>query len=622
MTTTTPSPPVNHPFSFFVNNTSTTEVMVYSTFNPTSTNASPPSQSADDYIPVYTLLGTVASGQTQTLTCPLTLGRIVVVRSSDQFPMALQVMAFWDTTEKRTISVTDSDLALCQQAFALYKEVSANPFEPLALQFHDILINTSALQVPATIAAFLNSNGYSNVTYSMFSMVSYWVTCTLYAFPATYYVYEPQSNNQSGFILPTQPIGLITVSNGTAVYQLTGANSNLSLTQFNSQLSADANSPTNVSLTGILRSLTWENQPSEMAYCYVGTINGIQVIVQPYQNPPLPWWVMAYDMAYLSFELVQLGMALEMASSLLSSSTSGISWLTANQGNLKEAFIRDVRDWANRQGDQADPSSGEGDDVDPSNTDVDTDSDTDDDTDVDVDVDVDIDVDIDIDVDVDFFAVVDVDIDVDVDVDNDTDTDTVTDTDTDIDIDTDVNVEEGFFTTLLRGLGNWLMKKGIPALMEQLEIQFSMMATQKILAIWKQQDEQGLADLQPRQTTGLGFLLNYMLNPKVAIATRWNTFADYVQQTSTGDSSNDNTAIQVVLVSVLAVNNAAADQEANNWRWSVNDENALISQLAQSTGSNTYQAFPILGTYTYNNQTLPVKVGCQMAIKYLKQTAS
>lgn len=217
---------------------------------------------------------------------------------------------------------------------------------------------------------------------------------------------------------------------------------------------------------------------------------------------------------------------------------------------------------------------------------------------------------------------VDVDIDVDVDVDNDTDTDTVTDTDTDIDIDTDVNVEEGFFTTLLRGLGNWLMKKGIPALTEMLAIQFSMMATQKILEIWRQQDEQSLAELQPRQTTGLGLLLNYMLNPNNSIATRWNTFADYVQQTSTGDSSKDNPAIQVVLVSVLAVNNAAADQAANNWRWSTSDENALISQLSQSTGSNTYQAFQTLGTYTYNGQTLPVKVACQMAIKYLKQTAS
>lgn len=392
------------PFSFSVNNTSTTEVTVYSTFNPTSTTADPPSQSANDYMPVYTELGTVASGHTGTLTCPLTLGRIVVVRSSDQFPMALKVMAAYNPPEERTMQVADSDLPLCQQAFALYKEVWANPYEPLALQFHDILINTSPSQVLATVATFLNNNGYPNVTYSMFSMVNYWVACTLYAFPGTYYVYEPQSNNnQSNFILPTQPIGLITVSNGTAVYQLTGQSSSLTLTQSNSQLApADANSTTNVSLTGILRSLTWENQPSEMAYCYVGTINGIQVIAQPYQNPPLPWWVIAYDMSYLDFELVQLGMALEMASSVLSTSTSGVSWFTANQGNLKEAFIRDVRDWANRQGDDANPFSGEGDDIDPVNTDVDTDNDTDDDTDIDVDVDVDIDVDIDIDVDVDF----------------------------------------------------------------------------------------------------------------------------------------------------------------------------------------------------------------------------
>jgi hypothetical protein len=144
-----------------------------------------------------------------------------------------------------------------------------------------------------------------------------------------------------------------------------------------------------------------------------------------------------------------------------------------------------------------------------------------------------------------------------------------------------------------------------------------MTSAQKILEAWRNKDEQSLQDLQPRQTTGLGLLLNYMVNPAVPVATRWNTIADYVQQ----DTTADNASMQLLLASVLTTKDPPEDQAANNWRWSTADQDALVSQMAANTGANTYKAFQTLAAYTYKGQTLPIKVGCQIGVKYLKKTA-
>src|SRR4029078_4402170 len=128
----------------------------------------------------------------------------------------------------------------------------------------------------------------------------------------------------------------------------------------------------------------------------------------------------------------------------------------------------------------------------------------------DIDTDVDVDVDIDIDVDVDFIAVVDVDVDVDIDIDIDVVTDV--DTDVDVDIDTDVDVEPGAISQLLTKVGDWVMTKALPTLIEGAVMYIAFSSVGKILEAWRSADEAGMKNLQPRQTTGLGLLVNYMLN--------------------------------------------------------------------------------------------------------------
>jgi len=237
-----------------------------------------------------------------------------------------------------------------------------------------------------------------------------------------------------------------------------------------------------------------------------------------------------------------------------------------------------------------------------------------------VDVDVDVDVDIDIDVDVDFLAVVDVDVDVDIDIDvdvvTDTDTDVVTDVDTDVDvdIDTDVNVQPGMISELLTAVGSFVMKE-LPTLLADDVIEVALDTADELLKVWEHADEQGVADLQPRQSTGLGVLINYMLNEQHPVQARWQTFAAYVQLTAAA-----NATLQMTVTCLLMTKNAAADTAAANWRWSTADQSAAVAKMTPSTGSNTSQAFQALGAYTYNGQVLPVKIGAQVAMAYLKST--
>jgi hypothetical protein len=47
--------------------------------------------------------------------------------------------------------------------------------------------------------------------------------------------------------------------------------------------------------------------------CFLGTNDGKRFIAQPYQNVSLPWYAVAYDMLYGAFTVIQIAMALDMA---------------------------------------------------------------------------------------------------------------------------------------------------------------------------------------------------------------------------------------------------------------------------------------------------------------------
>jgi len=379
-------------------------------------------------------------------------------------------------------------------------------------------------------------------------------------------------------------------------------------------------------MTGIVRDLAWEGHPNEIVMCFLGTNNGKRFIAQPYQDLSLPWYAVAFDMVYGAFTLIQIAMALDMAVFTLKQEPNGPEFLQQNAGKL----IDSIWELANKIGDAIAPDSSAGQDIEAINVDVnidtdvdiDVDIDIDIDVDIDVDVDVDVDVDIDVDVDVDFLAVVDVDVDVDIDVDvdvvTDTDTDVVTDVDTDVDVDvdvdTDVDVRPGMISELLNAVGSYVMKE-LPALLKEEVIEVALDSAVELLKAWQDADAQGVENLQPRQSTGLGLLINNMLNEQNPVQARWQTFANFVQLSAPG-----NATLQMIIAAVLMTKNPATDTAATNWRWSTAEQNAAVAKMTPFTGTNAFQAFQALGAYTFNGQVLPVKVGAQVAMAYLKST--
>jgi hypothetical protein len=142
-----------------------------------------------------------------------------------------------------------------------------------------------------------------------------------------------------------------------------------------------------------------------------------------------------------------------------------------------------------------------------------------------------------------------------------------------------------------------------------------MNSAQTLLNVWKSSDEQDLQNMQPAQSTGLGLLINYMLNENNSVQTRWTTFADYVQQ-----AQPNVTTQQMLLTSIVMTQNTAADNAASSWNWPSSAETALVNQMAQyNTAATEYQAYILLSTQTYNNTVLPIKVGCNVALSYLAQ---
>lgn len=137
----------------------------------------------------------------------------------------------------------------------------------------------------------------------------------------------------------------------------------------------------------------------------------------------------------------------------------------------------------------------------------------------------------------------------------------------------------------------------------------------ELLKAWQDADAQGVENLQPRQSTGLGLLINNMLNEQNPVQARWQTFANFVQLSAPG-----NATLQMIIAAVLMTKNPATDTAATNWRWSTADQNAAVAKMTPFTGASAFQAFQALGAYTYNGQVLPVKVGAQVAMAYLKST--
>jgi hypothetical protein len=272
--------------------------------------------------------------------------------------------------------------------------------------------------------------------------------------------------------------------------------------------------------------------------CFLGTNDGKRFIAQPYQNVSLPWYAVAYDMLYGAFTVIQIAMALDMATFTLDQEPNG------------PAF-----------------PAGE-----PINVDVNIDTDTDVVTDVDTDVDV------------------------------------------DVDIDTDVDVQPGMTGELLNAVGDYVMKE-LPGLLKEEAIEVALDSAVELLKAWQEADQQGVENVQPRQSTGLGLLVNYMLNEQNPVQARWQTFASFVQVSAPG-----NATVQMIVAAVLMTKSPATDTAAANWRWSTADQNAAVAKMTPFTGANTFQAFQALGAYTYNGQVLPVKVGAQVAMTYLKST--
>jgi hypothetical protein len=473
------------------------------------------------------------------------------------------------------------------------------------------------------VAGFFGSNGLTGCTYGQFSTVSWWATNSLYTWAGTYWCYLPDTAN-GGFIIPDSPCGTLTVSNGEVSYLPTPGTTPVGSLSFSQGLLSSPGATANSGFyaRSLPRSLVWEGQSNQLVLCFVGSLNGQALMAQPYQNPALPWPIGAYDLAYGAFQIVQLGMALDMAIHLLAAAGKGLSTLSANIQQL----ITSLNNKLNTASQEADSvAATAGDEIETVNVDVDVDVDVDIDTDTetventDTDTDVDVDIDIDIDIDDDVFAVIDVDVDVDVDIDTDvvTDTETVIHTDTvtdvDTDIDTDVNVEPGTVKSLLNGIGTWIMEKGFPALVTNVGITVTMISAQKLLQLWHDQEEQDVQNLQPAQSTGLGLLINYMLNesdPKRA----WATYADYVRQTEP-----DLVSQQLLLTMIMMTKDTAADNALSSWSWPENNKTAIVGQMAKfHTPSNYYLAYGMLGYATYRNQPLPVKVAGGVAMSYLK----
>ena len=640
------------------------------------------STNAEDCQTVYTPIGTVpANGQLSFIT-PNALCQLVIAEASNNFPVQEFVPPAGASSAATT--VTQADLNECQQVYNFYLQFVSQPYSPAAIRFQEIFMNTTDMtKLESEVQTFFTDINMPGCTYGDWVIVCYWATNELYAWDGTYYCYDTTATTDSGsfgLVMPTQPCAMLTITNGVPEYQPTasGAVGSSDLTFINSLLSSPgATATTGLLLNAIPRSLAWEGQPSQIVMCFAGTYNGQQMIAQPYQNPPLPWWVGAYDLADVAFKVVKLAMLLKMSAHLLKAGGKGLAALKKKFGNDKDPAKAEAEedktsadeaaeDMTNKDGEtinidvDVDNDTVEvTDNVVDTDTDTDTDTvtDTDDDinidtvdvTDNDTDTDTDVDVDVDIDVDVDVFAIVDVDVDVDVDIDTDIDTvdvtdtdtdtdtdtvdvtdtdtvdvtDTVTDTDSDVDVDVDTEIEKeaevkpGMLKNALNKLGGWLMTKGFVTLAKALGTLGAFIAIQELLKTWKTH-AQDAVEVTPQDCTGLALLVNYLLNPAITANESWTTFADLVQQTEM-DIADQQELLNAIVTAASPTENTAA----SNWVWPQGEEQTLEGMMMQfHTAQTYYGAYLVLANYARCGTPLPVIVACNSALGALTQTAT
>lgn len=458
-------------------------INVYNTFVKNLPTANEISTNVYDYWETYTLLGIVPANTSKAIALiEPALSRLVITRKGDEFPILLYMFDLpLSDSEGPPLTVTEQELTQCQAAWRFYRFLRSQPYAPLSILYHQAFKDTTdALEARENITQLLQKNGYA-CNYMDVSLVTFWAYTYLYAYPGTYYVYQGADYVESGnFIMQSTPIAEIHISGNTATY-VPSKGSEIPLFYNYGVLSRENNHTDAIgtqqnpasNITGwtlVLRDLTWEGQPDKIVACFLETVQESQgkkqIIAQPYQNPNLPWWVVAYDLAYLGFCIAEVGMGINTAIDLLKGIRGGLTFLGKNLQKFSQFGSYKLTE----QGKFADPFSDpsiEGRNITPINIDVDTDmvvdTDTDDinieDTDTVTDTDTVIDDDTIVDTDIDIFAFIDADIDMIVDSDDVTDIDDVhvedTDTDTvvDNDIDTSMVIGKGMTTLLLRQSG-------------------------------------------------------------------------------------------------------------------------------------------------------------------------
>ena len=138
-----------------------------------------------------------------------------------------------------------------------------------------------------------------------------------------------------------------------------------------------------------------------------------------------------------------------------------------------------------------------------------------------------------------------------------------------------------------------------------------MIGAQKLLEMWYDKAGKSYAGMQPSESSPLGMLMNYMVNPANSVADRWNTFADYAQQVTSPSEQ------QMVIAGIISTHNDAEDAELAAWRWSSSDQDAAVNAMVSAAKPDEYKAYNTLATYQYNGKTLPIKVGAGVALQFI-----
>lgn len=619
-----------------INNTLDEELVVFTVTSAVSndSNIGADDLTPDNLYPVYTKIGTVGANQKKSFQMTEIISKLAIGRSTDDFPITQYVTSL--VSDKNDVTVTSEDLNKSNEAFSFYKTQKSTPYDPIVLQFNEIILDYDDVSVQEDKINQLFAENNMDTDYDHYTLISYWAENSLYAWPGTYYCYaidQPQPRIE--VVLPKTEVGRIIVGNGTAYYKSSLSDNVKVDLRFEQGVLHSSDGKT--SFTAVLRDMQQENQSKQIDMFWIGKTDvlppnisdksndGSNIISQPYQTPQLAWWMIAYDLSYTVFLVIQLAMLVDMAKTILGSSISVLS-------DGAEKLYQLTRTKQESLASEADPAAEADADIELINVDVDIDVDVDVDVDVDtdnvVDTDVEVDIDIDVDIDDDVFAVIDVDVDVDVDVNVDvvTDTDNVVDTDnvTDIDIDTDIDVTPNTITGVLNNIGDWLIKDGLKALFKNAIVIGGMYGAQKALEVWDDQAHSALEDMSPQEVSGLGSLIDYMQNDNVSLEERWNTFADYVKNASPSPTTDE---LSLIMSSILMTKNDLEDQAQKDFSWPQQDEDNLVNYLTRynlpsddpksNEDNSQYMAYKYIATYLYNGKTLPLKVSCSVIIKYL-----